>query len=49
MSTKKSTRKPKNSIEDLKPINNPQGGAHASGGGGGAGKVQMQDFHFVSR
>jgi type VI secretion system secreted protein Hcp len=23
------------------------GGAHSSGGGGGAGKVSMQDFHFV--
>jgi type VI secretion system secreted protein Hcp len=24
-----------------------QGGVHAFGGGGGAGKVQMQDFHFT--
>ena len=24
-------------------------GGHASGGGGGAGKVSMQDFHFVMR
>ena len=24
-----------------------QAGTHAAGGGGGAGKVQMQDFHFV--
>src|SRR5438067_10372623 len=24
-----------------------QSGAHAAGGGGGAGKVAMQDFHFV--
>ena len=24
-------------------------GGHAAGGGGGAGKVQMQDFHFVAR
>jgi type VI secretion system secreted protein Hcp len=24
-----------------------QSGTHASGGGGGAGKVSMQDFHFV--
>ena len=22
-------------------------GSHSSGGGGGAGKVSMQDFHFV--
>jgi type VI secretion system secreted protein Hcp len=26
-----------------------QQGAHAAGGGGGAGKVLMQDFHFVSK
>jgi Hemolysin-coregulated protein (uncharacterized) len=26
-----------------------QGGTHSSGGGGGAGKVQMQDFHFVMK
>ena len=29
-----------------------KGGAttsHGTGGGGGAGKVQMQDFHFVAR
>jgi type VI secretion system secreted protein Hcp len=26
-----------------------QGGGHASGGGGGAGKVVMQDFHFVMK
>jgi type VI secretion system secreted protein Hcp len=26
-----------------------QGGTMAFGGGGGAGKVQMQDFHFVMR
>jgi type VI secretion system secreted protein Hcp len=26
-----------------------QTGAHAFGGGGGAGKVQMQDFHFVMK
>jgi type VI secretion system secreted protein Hcp len=26
-----------------------QGGAHAAGGGGGAGKVVMQDFHFVMK
>lgn len=26
-----------------------QTGAHASGGGGGAGKVSMQDFHFSAR
>jgi type VI secretion system secreted protein Hcp len=25
-----------------------QSGSHAFGGGGGAGKVQLQDFHFVS-
>jgi len=25
------------------------GGSHASGGGGGAGKVSMQDFHFVMK
>ena len=24
-------------------------GSHASGGGGGAGKVSMQDFHFVQK
>src|SRR5437660_875330 len=24
-----------------------QAGTHAFGGGGGAGKVQMQDFHFM--
>lgn len=24
-------------------------GSHAAGGGGGAGKVQMQDFHFTMR
>lgn len=26
-----------------------QSGTHASGGGGGAGKVSMQDFHFTKR
>jgi type VI secretion system secreted protein Hcp len=26
-----------------------QTGSHAFGGGGGAGKVQMQDFHFVMK
>jgi type VI secretion system secreted protein Hcp len=26
-----------------------QSGAHAAGGGGGAGKVSMQDFHFVMK
>lgn len=26
-----------------------QGGTHSSGGGGGAGKVSMQDFHFVMK
>ena len=26
-----------------------QGGTHSSGGGGGAGKVHMQDFHFVMK
>ncbi len=26
-----------------------QTGAHSFGGGGGAGKVQMQDFHFVMK
>lgn len=26
-----------------------QGGSFAHGGGGGAGKVQMQDFHFVMK
>ena len=26
-----------------------QGGAHSAGGGGGAGKVIMQDFHFVMK
>jgi type VI secretion system secreted protein Hcp len=26
-----------------------QGGTHAGGGGGGAGKVVMQDFHFVMK
>ena len=26
-----------------------QTGAHSSGGGGGAGKVAMQDFHFVTK
>ena len=26
-----------------------QTGAHAAGGGGGAGKVAMQDFHFVMK
>lgn len=26
-----------------------QGGGHAAGGGGGAGKVVMQDFHFVMK
>src|SRR5712691_1971915 len=26
-----------------------QSGTHAAGGGGGAGKVSMQDFHFVMR
>ena len=26
-----------------------QQGAHAAGGGGGAGKVAMQDFHFVMK
>jgi type VI secretion system secreted protein Hcp len=26
-----------------------QSGSFASGGGGGAGKVQMQDLHFVKR
>lgn len=26
-----------------------QGGSHSSGGGGGAGKVSMQDFHFVMK
>src|ERR1700682_1008808 len=26
-----------------------QSGTHSSGGGGGAGKVQMQDFHFVMK
>jgi type VI secretion system secreted protein Hcp len=26
-----------------------QAGGHAYGGGGGAGKVQMQDFHFVMK
>lgn len=26
-----------------------QGGTHSSGGGGGAGKVVMQDFHFVMK
>ncbi|HEY0007061.1 MAG TPA: type VI secretion system tube protein Hcp [Pyrinomonadaceae bacterium] len=26
-----------------------QTGSHAAGGGGGAGKVAMQDFHFVMR
>ncbi|HMT09130.1 MAG TPA: type VI secretion system tube protein Hcp [Pyrinomonadaceae bacterium] len=26
-----------------------QAGSHASGGGGGAGKVSMQDFHFVMK
>jgi len=26
-----------------------QGGSHSAGGGGGAGKVQMQDFHFVMK
>jgi type VI secretion system secreted protein Hcp len=26
-----------------------QGGTHAAGGGGGAGKVHMQDFHFVMK
>ena len=26
-----------------------QQGAHAAGGGGGAGKVSMQDFHFVMK
>jgi type VI secretion system secreted protein Hcp len=26
-----------------------QSGTHAAGGGGGAGKVAMQDFHFVMR
>ena len=26
-----------------------QQGTHAAGGGGGAGKVHMQDFHFVSK
>lgn len=26
-----------------------QGGSFASGGGGGAGKVSMQDFHFVMK
>ena len=25
------------------------GASHGTGGGGGAGKVQMQDFHFVAR
>src|SRR5438874_12773374 len=26
-----------------------QSGTHAAGGGGGAGKVSMQDFHFVMK
>ena len=26
-----------------------QSGTHSAGGGGGAGKVQMQDFHFVMK
>ncbi len=26
-----------------------QGGTHSSGGGGGAGKVSMQDFHFTMK
>jgi len=26
-----------------------QGGSHSAGGGGGAGKVVMQDFHFVMK
>ena len=26
-----------------------QSGSFAAGGGGGAGKVQMQDFHFVKK
>ncbi len=26
-----------------------QGGSHSSGGGGGAGKVSMQDLHFVMK
>src|SRR5436309_614292 len=26
-----------------------QSGTHGAGGGGGAGKVSMQDFHFVMR
>ncbi len=26
-----------------------QGGTHSAGGGGGTGKVQFQDFHFVMR
>lgn len=26
-----------------------QSGSHAAGGGGGAGKVSMQDFHFVMK
>ena len=46
MSTKRNTRKSKLAI--LEPKSNPVGGTSAQGGGG-AGKVAMQDFHFVMR
>ena len=46
MSTKKNAQKAKSKIEDLQPKATPQGGARGTGGGQGAGKVSMQDFHF---
>ena len=30
------------------PANSSQSGTHGTGGGGGAGKVSMQDFHFLA-
>ena len=46
MGTKKNARTGKGKLENLEPKVNPQAGAT---GGAGAGKVQMQDFHFVMK
>jgi hypothetical protein len=46
MSTTKNAKTSKRKIENLQPKDQPQGGRGTHGGGGGAGKVSMQDFHF---